>query len=350
MDPQQLVPAAGTIPVAWPWFKILLIPCFALHLLFMNALLGSGIIGWASALRSSGPGLERARSIGHRLPFFMAFTINFGVAALLFMQVLYGHLFYTSSILMAVWWLGALVPVLGAYGAAYWIDFNFDGLGVWRSLIWTLMVVALLMVGFVFTNNLTLMADPPSWPRYFQSPGGFLWHWEDPTLIPRYLHFVTASVAVGGVISALLNRNRPGEGTACFMQWFTAATAMQFIIGGWFFMTLPQIVRQALMGANAQAAVSFAAALAGGLLALVFGIRQRIWPAAAATVFTVLAMVLVRDVVRTLCLMPYFTVDRLIVQPQYSPMVVFGLFVVLGVVAVAYMVRLYLKAPHPKTD
>lgn len=342
MDPAALVPTADTIPVAWPWFRALLIPCFAVHLLFMNALLGTAIIGWIGTLRRPAANSEETLGISKTLPFYMAFTINFGVAALLFMQVLYGHFFYTSSILMAVWWLSALALILAAYGAAYWIELRFAGLGNSRILIWTLMVTALLSVGFVFVNNLTLMQDPEAWPRYFTAPGGTLWHWADATLIPRYLHFVTASVAVGGLALAILNRRRP-ERAAVFMNWFTAATAVQFVFGGWFFVTLTPAVRPALMGGDPTATAFFAAALLGVLATLVCGLKQRIWPATVAVVFTVLAMVLVRDEVRALYLAPYFSADDLIIRPQYSPLVVFGLFVVLGIAAVVYMVRLYLK-------
>jgi hypothetical protein len=343
MDPAPLIPTADTLPVAWPWFKALLIPSFVVHLLFMNALLGTGIIGLIHTLRSRGRHLETARRVAKNLPFYMAFTINFGVAALLFMQVLYGHLFYTSSILMALWWLSALALLLIAYGAAYWTDFKFDGLGNRRSLIWALMVVALLLVAFVFVNNFTLMQDPGVWPRYFQAPGGTFLHWNDATLIPRYLHFVTASVAVGGLILALLHRHGSVERTAGFMQWFTVATGLQFIFGGWFFLTLPSTVRLALTGANPRATVLFTAALLGFLATLAFGHKRRLWPSVGATIFTVLTMVLVRDAVRAIYLAPYFSMEHLTAQTQYSPMLVFGVFFLLGIGAVFYMVRLYLK-------
>ena len=124
MNPAQFIPTPDTLPVTWPWFKALLIPCFMVHLLFMNALLGTAVLGWVHVLAPRGR--ETAGTISRKLPFYAAFTINFGVAALLFMQVLYGHLFYTSSILMAVWWLSALALLAAAYGAAYWIEFRFD--------------------------------------------------------------------------------------------------------------------------------------------------------------------------------------------------------------------------------
>jgi hypothetical protein len=340
MEPASLIPTADTLPVAWPWLKAFLIPCFVVHLLFMNALVGTGVIGWAHALRSNAPSQSAAGGIGKKLPFFMAFAINFGVAALLFLQVLYGHLFYTSSILMAVFWLSALLLILAAYTAAYWIDFRSPASSSIRRLVWTVMVAALLMVAFIFVNNLTLMQDPGAWAGYFRNPHGTLWHRNDPSLIPRYLHFMTASVAVGGLVLALLNQHR-GVDPAGYMNWFTAATAIQLIVGGWFFLSLTPAVRLALMGGNPIITGLFWAALIGVSAALACGLKQWVRSAAAAVLITVTAMVLVRDSVRTLYLAPYFSIEKLSVHPQYSPLVVFGLFVGLGIVAVTYLVRLY---------
>lgn len=344
MDPASLIPAADALPAAWPWFKALLILCFAVHLLFMNALVGTGVIGWTRIWRSDGTGLDTAGVIGKKLPFYMAFAINFGVAALLFLQVLYGHFFYTSSILMAVWWLCALALVLAAYGAAYWLDFRFYRPAGIRRLVWSVLVAALLAVAFIFVNNLTLMQDPRAWPGYFQTPGGTLWHLSDPTLFPRYLHFVTASVAVGGLALALAHRHGPKEKIAWGLQWFASATALQFLIGGWFFLSLPPGIRSALMGGDVKATAFFAAALGAAMASLVFGLRRRLWPSVGAAVITVLAMVLVREAIRSIYLAPFFDAARLAVRPQYSPMAVFGFFLALGAAAIGYMVRLYFKA------
>ena len=339
MDPAQLIPTPDTLPVAWPWLRALLIPCFAVHLLFMNALLGTAVVGWGHVVTPGGR--ELAGGISRKLPFYAAFTINFGVAALLFMQALYGHFFYASSILMAVWWLSVLVLVAAAYGTTYWIELKFERSTGGIALIWTVMVACLLLVAFVFTSNMTLMQNPAGWPRYFQAPGGTLWTGEDPTLLPRYFHFVAASVAVGGLVLAVINRNLSVERAAGYMRWFTVATALQLVFGGWLFVALPSEIRLAFMGGNTRATAFFAMALAGFLAAMAFGSRRRLWPSVGALLFTVAAMVLVRDALRDLYLAPYFTPDKLTVHPQYSPLVVFGFFVALGAAVVWYLVQLY---------
>jgi hypothetical protein len=60
---------------------------------------------------------------------YPVFSVNFGVAPLLFVQVLYGHFFYASSILMAVFWLAVIPLLIAAYYAAYLYGFRFGALG-----------------------------------------------------------------------------------------------------------------------------------------------------------------------------------------------------------------------------
>jgi len=81
--------------------------------------------------------------------------------------------------------------------------------------------------------------------------------------------------------------------------------------------------------------------------ALFFGIKRKILPAAWAAGFTVAGMVLVRDALRSAYLHPYFSVEQLTAHREFSPLVVFGLFVVLGVTAVVYMLNLW-KGAVPK--
>jgi hypothetical protein len=101
MDPARLIPASDPLPVPWGWFQILLLLTFVLHLLFMNTMLGTGIIALVSHLKNPKSALPVTADISKKLPYTIAFTVNMGVPPLLFLQVLYGHLFYVSSVLMA---------------------------------------------------------------------------------------------------------------------------------------------------------------------------------------------------------------------------------------------------------
>ena len=108
---QPIIPSADTIPVAWGWFQFLLLLTFPLHVLAMNAMVGGLAIGVVQHFRGGDSRRRLAHRIAIVLPLVIAFAVNFGVAPLLFLQVLYGAFFYTSSILMGVPWL-LLVAVL----------------------------------------------------------------------------------------------------------------------------------------------------------------------------------------------------------------------------------------------
>src|SRR5512135_825902 len=118
------IPAADPMPLPAPvWLlKSLLLLTFFLHLLFMSGTVGGAVVAVTSAIR--GETDKKCAMLARRLvgilPVLMAFTITLGVAALLFVQVLYGQMLYASSILMGVAWM-ALIPMLivGYYGL-YW--------------------------------------------------------------------------------------------------------------------------------------------------------------------------------------------------------------------------------------
>ncbi len=91
---------------------LLTVPLF-LYLLVMNILLGCSIITFCR--HAAGRSTDLNKEIAGKLPVTVAFTINFGVAPLLFLQVLYGHFMYTSSVLMAVYWLSIFIILIFSY-------------------------------------------------------------------------------------------------------------------------------------------------------------------------------------------------------------------------------------------
>ena len=347
MDPKLLIPTPDSIPVHWGWFQFFLILTFVLHLLFMNTMLGTGIIALFNSLKGEKQDTSTAKEISKKLPYIIAFTINMGVAPLLFIQVLYGNFIYTSSVLMAVYWLSIVAILLIAYYSAYIYDFKFDVLGSARILFILVTVILLLLIGFLFSNNLTLMLSPEKWSQYFSNPNGTLLNLSEPTLIPRYLHFVTASIAVGGLFLALLwkfksrNGNDVAEGKIKQgMQWFTYATLVQIFIGFWFLMTIPRDIMFLFLGKSGFATLLFIIGIAGAVLSLAFGFKNKVWPCAITTLFTIIIMVLIRDLVRKAYLEPYFKVSTLSVEPQYSPLFLFVTVLIIGLSLVGYMLKL----------
>lgn len=349
MDISALIPTPDALPVTWGWFYVLLLVTFLLHLLVMNAMLGGGIIALFSLFRGGEQNQQLGREVGFKLPYTIAFAVNMGVAPLLFVQVLFGQFIYSSSIMMAVWWLSIIGLLILAYYTAYIYNFKFDSLQGLRAPVLLFSVGILLFIGFMFSNNMTLMLQPDKWVAYFDNPHGTLLNAEDPSLWPRYLHFVVGSVAVAGLFLALVghfdfakSRISPATLVEKGMGYFTKATVIQVLLGLWFLAALPKDVMLAFMGKSiyATALLSIGLVLAAGLI--YFGYKRNLILASVIALLQLVVMVLIRDLVRFTYLQPYFHPADLKVTPQYSPLIFFLVVFVIGLVLVGYMIKLAL--------
>ncbi len=348
MDPSGLIPVADSIPTHWGWFYFFLILTFILHLLLMNVMLGTGIISLVKHLKKGNKPCPVCKDISLKLPYQIAFTINFGVAPLLFLQVLYGQFIYVSSIMMGVYWLSVVGILMIMYYSAYIYDFKYDQWPGLRLYFLILMVGLALIIAFLFSNNMTLMLNPEKWTGYFDNRSGTMLNLSDPTLIPRYLHFVTASIAVGGLFMAITWKFKQDPRAAMYidqgMSWFTYATLVQVGVGLWFLISLPQEIMLLLMGGSALHTAVFLLGLAGVVMILVTGFKKMVWPTTAGLLLTITFMVLMRDLVRNAYLAQYYHPSERIVVPEYAPLFIFLVVFILGLGAVFYMLKLAFDA------
>ena len=339
MNPVDLIPQPDAIPVAWGWFQLLLILTFVLHLLVMNAMLGGVLLAFADSLRGS----SRDAGLGRQLPWLMAFTINLGVAPLLFVQVLYGHYIYVSSIMMAVWWLSVIGLLIVAYYGLYLLRYKLGQPGAGRTFVLLLLCVLLLLVSFLFSTNMTMMLRPADWGEWFSNATGTLLL-SDATLWPRWLHFVIASIAVGGLTRALLAQRRQAKEPEMRaivdqgMSIFSYATVLQVLIGLWFLIALPRPVLLLFMGDSVYATILLLLGVALAVGVLVTGFRKMVWPTIGMLALLVAVMALMRDVVRGGYL-PDFSLADLPQVTQYSPMFLFLVTFVLGLVVLGWMLK-----------
>jgi len=355
------VPAPDPIPLPAPYwlFKILLIVTFFLHLLAMNGAVGGGAIAAVAQL-----GGERRRRLASEIaawiPSFIAATITLGVAVLLFTQVLYGQALYTSSILMAWPWLGALgLLVIGYYGfyrAAFRAK---SGSGV-PPFVLVGSVLLFLAIAFVFTNNMTLALTPEKWAdRYHADPSGFGLNLDEPTLLPRYLHFLIAAVAVGGLLVVGLGLLRhpgdPERGRYLVNhggRWFLGATLVEIGVGLWFLMALPREQMLIFMGKNLPATIYLSLGMLGSVLAMVFMFlamqaerpRRPAVAALATTGAVIFLMVLMRDALRDAYLAPHVRPAELAVKTQAGPLAIFLLLFVAGAALWVWMLVRYFRS------
>jgi hypothetical protein len=340
------------LPLAAPvWlFHGLLLLTFLLHLIAMNLLAGGALLAGVSRLRRRGNPHAAAfvSAYSTAAPVLFAATVTLGVAPLLFLQVLYGPAFFSSSVVMAWPWLGVVGLVMAAYGAAYAVSWSTRlSPSTKTTLQWTIAGL-LLIVAFLYTTNMTLMLSPERVAeRYLASGRGLHLNLGEPTLVPRYLHFMLGAIAVGGMglalAGALARTRAPGFSawaTRHGLLWFAGATAANVLIGVWWLMMLDAQIGTLFMGTDGYATAVIGLATVAGALSLAAAVVSLLkrhtdvwtWIAAVAATLTIAGMVLARDIVRVAALDRAAYLQPANVDPQWVPI---GLFVVLLIAALA---------------
>jgi hypothetical protein len=331
----------------------------------MNCLLGGTAVALVCTMRrkSSAFSARLAGDLGRLLPSVFAFTITLGVAPLLFLQVMYGHLLYASSILIGVPWLAIIGMVVLAYYGVYFFSMilattkGHEPNGK-TAVVLALVVVLLASIGFVYSNNFTLMLAPERWLNlYHNNASGWNLNWLEPSLLPRYLHFVLGALAVSGLglVVLGLRQQEVRQQVDGYRQWlieqgsllFTGTTLLNLGVGFWFLVKLPGPVRLAFVGGNGLATAWLGIGMLLPLAAVAHLIlakaskspKRQLAIGISCGLLTLAVMVVMRDVLRNLALAPYFSPSQLPVAPQWG---IIGLFVLLflaGLATLYYMLR-----------
>jgi len=348
------LPVPTPDPMALPgpvWLMMaLLLVTFLLHLVAMNLTVGGTAIALICTLRRKRDTFagRLAADLLRVLPVSLAFTITLGVAALLFVQVLYGNLLYASSILIGAFWIAVIPALVVAYYATYYSKSHQGGSGaLWLSL------TLLLGIGFVYVNNLTLMMAPQRWlAMYRESAAGLHLNWSEPTLIPRYLHFMLGAFAIAGLIvfAAGVWQRSTEYGQWLLTrgsQWFVAPTVLNYLVGMWFLVSLPRPVLIDLFTGSALGAIL----IGFGMLLPLAAIMHIVLAARtektllharlgiAATLLTLVVMVSIRQLVRTAYVGSFVRLGDLPVSSQWSVIALFLVLFVAGLAAVYAMLR-----------
>ncbi len=342
----EMLPLADKLSVPWPWFQALLLLTFLLHLLLMNFVLGGSIISLVHLF------LGKPLTPGYKsIPTLIALTINLGVPPLLFVQVLYGNLFYTSSIIIAWPWILIIPLLIIAYYGAYIFVYKATAKPLFAKISLSLSTVLLLLIGFVFVNNITLMLVPERWQKYFADSSGWNLNLGEITLLPRYLHFITASIALAGIGIALyahysrkMESIKKAEEIKQGLRIFSFATMVQVIIGTWFLIALPKNLMMQFMGQN----ILFTFLLIIAYLITTYIIFNALKGKLQQTLYLLLAllviMIFIRDFVRRLYLTDVFQISALEVRHEYGSMILFLISFAVGIAAICYMVKLLVKS------
>ncbi len=353
-----VIPAPVPVPLPAPvWLlDILLVFTFILHVVAMDFLAGGVMMLTVSSFlgRRDLQHREFARRAARAMPPVVAFTITLGVAPLLFLQLVYGQLFYTSSVLMAWSWLAVVFFVLLGYYGVYWFSLQQDELGARASWVILATTVLFVFVAFIFSRNMTLMLRPQDfYPLYLRHEVGSVLGPVTALGMARLLHFLVGAAVVAGLGLALLARAWRAEvpelapwARTYGVKWFLAGTGVEFLVGVWFLWGLPPEIRAMFLGGDRQATALLIIAVALAILAMVAA--KRSLPAACVAILGTLSlMAVIRHLVRVAYLRPYFDPRTLPVQGQWIVFVLFALLLVAGLATVAWMLRAFFR-PVPR--
>lgn len=348
MNGADLIPKGEALQVPSLVFQILLTLTFVLHLILMNLALGGSILNAVGRLGKGGSS-EAAKG----LPTTIALAVNLGVPPLLFVQVLFGQFFYTSSVLMAGYWLAVVPLLILAYYAAYLMQRRGgEGAGTRAGAIWSAVsAVLLLAIAFIYVNNMSLMLRYDRWPGYFADKSGTMLNLSDPTLFPRFFHFAIGALAVASLSWSAWAwfRERRGKGAderakRTGLKLFWIFTSVEMLAGLAWLGTLPKEVMKLFIGGSAYATalLVIGVLLAAGLL--LHGIKGAFKVSAILLVPTMIVMVLMRDVIRAGYLSKVFSTSDLKLEPQYGPLVLFLAAFAVGIGILAWMIKAGLAA------
>lgn len=345
MNPAALVPLADPLSAPAWLLEALSLLTFTAHLLLMNATFGGAAVTLVERLRAKGTAAPDG--FAKLLPTGLALTVNLGVPPLLFAQLLYGQYLYPSAILAAFYWLSVAGLAMLAYYGLYLNVARSDSPPA-ANLALAVSVLLLACAGFVFSNVMTLMLSPERWRAWFRNDAGTLLNLGDPTLLPRWLHFMAAALAMGGLARALWHDRRSAIDPAARqavergLGWFNWATLAQIVLGGWFFASLPRSVQAVFLGDDLLAGAALALGLFGTVAALAMSVRGRPSPTALAAALVVLLMVAVRTKVRDAYLAATHAPGP--VHTQIGPLVLFLLALVGTLLLVAWMLKIFVQA------
>jgi hypothetical protein len=356
------------IPAPAEWLQVLLIATFAIHFALLGAALGGAVLVCVSGLIGRGNSLGRsavaARVLARPLPVAISLAITSGVAPLLFVQVLYGSFFYTANVLLGFRWLALLVWLLAGFYGAYYLASKFRSRGRapgQRVLVAAIVAVAFAAISLTLAANHLLSVTPDAWRDVQAGTESAL---SLPTIWPRWAHALVGCGVMGSMMLALVALRRDSCGDERALQVARVGLllaglfgTLQVAAGGHFLFALPEAFRNSLITLHEPASIAwgvgaFCAVLASIVALMGTGMAPRAmaWTSAALFSVTLLGMAWGREHLRLFHIQKVIPAGAWTQRVQISPMVMFAVVAVAGVIALVWMVRAFMRSAPAAQD
>lgn len=250
-------PVPRDLPLPLPVPEWLLVVClvvfFLVHILFVNLMVGGSVL--VVVAEFLGVKNKRwdalAHAIAETITVNKSLAVVMGIGPLLCINLLYTMQWYSANALTGHAWLMIVPLVTCAFLLTYLHKYTWErwSTGGKKRLHIATGVAAMLLFLFVpliFLANVNLMLFPSEWEKV----KGFFSSLQIGNVLPRYLHFLAASLAMTGLfLAGWFGRKNAAPGHLAgftgpelrrlFYQICARLTLLQFILGPLLLFTLP---------------------------------------------------------------------------------------------------------------
>lgn len=348
------IPAFDPLGLPAPvWFLLALkVFGFWVHIIFMGLWFAGFTVGLL-LLWSNGSYARAGQRILEKMPVIIAFGVNAGIVPLLFLQVLYPQFFYTSTILQAWYWFAVIVLIVLSYYGTYYYVHNVDRPERRKVAIFIGWLAALifLYLGLIFASEMHLMTTPERWTRFlYPSFGGAVlgkWLAFNGTAFQRYIMVYGLSLGTVAAYFAFDRHILKGDDRISPQELRSLILGLTFlglVIFGAAALPYLRQIQPYLKG------IGFWKGLAGlgPFLALLGAILYAVQPGKAMAIVLVIFQALsllfnaiTRQIVQVRELSAYVNLSKLPMNLQWSPILLFLITLVLGVVVLVWLLRIY---------
>ena len=271
-------------------------------------------------------------------PTVMAATITFGVAPLLFVQLVYAKQVYAASIVSAWFWLDIVFAAIIAYYFMYAGSFSKRISNGRIGLYLTIALICLVYISFIYSSVFSMAERPDLYASlYAGNQSGLVINTDIGSYIFRWLHMLLGAVTVGGFFVGLLGRDND-EAFKIGKTFYLWGMMAAMVIGLAYLFTLGDYI---LPFMRSMAVWVLLAAIVLSLVSLHFFFKKKFVIASGLVLLSVMGMVWIRHDVRLLHLDGHYDPSTMVVNPQWSIFIVFLLCFVLAIGLVWYMLKLY---------
>ncbi len=271
-------------------------------------------------------------------PAAMAGTVTLGVAALLFLQVVFPGQFYAATIISGWFWLLVVGAAITGYYLLYAAAFGFSENPGRKVLMLGLALACFFYISFIYSATFSLAEKPALCKElYRQVQSGWILNPDWPHYLFRWLHMLTGAMMVGGYWMGWLGRNDRDSFKSA--QWFTLGGLILASLFGMIYLVILGPVIPALMRTPASWVLVLSMLLSLGALHFFF---KRKFLASGLMLFVSMAgMVLIRHYLRMIMLRGYYDPATVHVAPQWSIFLIFLSSFLLAIGLLVYMLKLF---------